>query len=82
MVPGVTNTIVTTASSAMKEAYSKSFSMVFLASISFGGVAIIAAFFVPNISGKLSHEVVRRLEAHGLGAFGSKTKKPETKPGP
>ncbi|KAH0831572.1 hypothetical protein AYO21_01776 [Fonsecaea monophora] len=77
-IPGVTPSIIATAATALKDAYSKSFAMVFLASIAFGGCAIIAALFVPNVDDKMTHEVVRRLEASGLGKFGGKKEKNAT----
>ena len=81
-VPGITNNIIAIGTAAMKQAYSKSFSVVFLASISFGACAIISACFVPNVDDKLSGEVVRRLGAHGLVAFGAKAKRAEAKESP
>lgn len=71
-IPGITDAIIATGTAAIKQAYSKAFSMVFLASIAFGGCAIIAALFVPNVDDRMTHDVVRRLEASGLGRLGGK----------
>lgn len=48
---------------ATKEAYASSFKIVFLSSISFGGIAIIAACFTKDISHLLNDYVARTLGA-------------------
>lgn len=67
-VPGITADITLVAVAAMKQAYSEAFRMVFLASISFGGVAFIAACLFREMDDKLSHDVVRRLDARDAAA--------------
>ncbi len=64
-VPGVTKKILAVAGVTLKEAYSESFKIVFLATIPFGVVALVAAFFAKDIDSRLTHDVVRRLDARG-----------------
>ena len=61
-VPGITTQILALAGTTLKEAYSQSFKIVFLATIPFGVVALIAAFFTKDIDSRLTHNVVRRLD--------------------
>lgn len=67
-VPGVTSQILTVAGTAIKAAYSDAFKIVFLATIPFGIVALIAAFFARDIDSRLTHNVVRRLDVRGKHA--------------
>ncbi len=64
-VPGVTKKILAVAGVTLKEAYSESFKIVFLATIPFGVIALVAAFFAKDIDSRLTHDVVRRLDARG-----------------
>ena len=64
-VPGVTKKILAVAGLKLKEAYSESFKIVFLATIPFGVVALVAAFFAKDIDTRLTHNVVRRLNLRG-----------------
>ncbi|KAI9812933.1 MAG: hypothetical protein M1827_004451 [Pycnora praestabilis] len=59
----VTPDIIAKATVAYKEAYSKSFYVVYLATIAFGACAIVAALCSPNVESKFSMAVARRL--HG-----------------
>lgn len=65
-VPGVSENIIGVAVASTKLAYTKSFELIFLVSIAFGGAAVIAACFSPKIEDRLTHDVVRRLHAEGL----------------
>lgn len=60
-VPGVTPEILEVALVNFREVYAKAFQTVFLATIAFGALSFIVAFFVPNIDDKLSRDVIRRL---------------------
>ena len=64
-VPGVTKHVLAVAGVTLKQAYSSSFKIVFLATIPFGVVALVAAFFAKDIDTRLTHNVVRRLDARG-----------------
>lgn len=61
-VPGITTQTAAAGAAAYQAAYSSAFKTVFLASISFGGVAIIAALLYRETEGPFSHDVVRRLD--------------------
>lgn len=63
-VPGLTPTILAAATTAGKAAYQKSFETVYLASISFGIVAIITAILVSNkkLNEAMTPEIARRLQ--------------------
>jgi hypothetical protein len=61
-VPGFNAQIGTVVGSAVKQAYIESFKIVFLATIPFGVLLIVAAFFVPNMDKYLSGNVARRLQ--------------------
>lgn len=62
-VVDVTPQIISAAGAALQEADSKSFQVVFLSSLAFGGCAIIAALNTPNLEDKFNNEVAKRL--HG-----------------
>lgn len=61
-VPHITPQILAAVSEALKTAYSQAFHTVFLASIAFGGVAIIAACFSKNIDERMNNEVAKTLK--------------------
>ncbi|KAK4936010.1 hypothetical protein LTR10_023057 [Elasticomyces elasticus] len=63
-VPGVTESIIGIAVAQTKVAYQKAFTVVYLSSLPFGVISIIAAFWAPNIKDLMTHDVVRRLD-HG-----------------
>ena len=50
---------------AVKTAYSQSFQTVFLASIAFGGAAVIAALFSVSVDEKLDNVVAAKLSGTG-----------------
>lgn len=57
----MTTKIASAVGEAVKTAYSHSFQTVYLASIAFGGAAIIAAFFSRSIDDKMTSEVAQKL---------------------
>jgi hypothetical protein len=64
-VPGMTSQIAVAVSEAAKTAYSSSSRTVYLASIAFGGVATIAAFFSKGVDDRLTSEVAKKLRRIG-----------------
>jgi hypothetical protein len=60
-VPGITPLVIEAAVLANKHAYAKSFSIVFLCTIPWGAVMLIAAIFTPNMEPYLTDEVPRKL---------------------
>lgn len=69
-IPGISMSIISIATTGVKQAYSDAFKVVFLASIPFGVCSMIAAFFFVDIDDRLSHDVVRRLDARGEDVVG------------
>ncbi|KAH0542656.1 hypothetical protein FGG08_002979 [Glutinoglossum americanum] len=63
-VPGINNEILAAITGPIKTAYAKSFSTVFLATISFSGLLVLAALLSPNVEDYLTGEVARKL-VHG-----------------
>lgn len=61
-IPGSNSTILAAAATGLQNAYSDSFKIVYLATIAFGGCAIIAALFAPNMDDKMTDEVARKLQ--------------------
>lgn len=64
-VPGVTPTIIQVGISTLTSAYAGAFRITWLATIAFGGLAVIAAIASRDIDDKLSHDVIRRLGPAG-----------------
>ena len=60
-VPGINAQIIAAATEASKTAYSQAFSTVFLASIAFGGLAIIASLVSVPIDGEFNNVVAAKL---------------------
>lgn len=61
-VPDITPGIIAAVADALKTAYSQAFRTVFLTSIAFGGLAVIAACFSKDIDERLNNnEVAKRL---------------------
>lgn len=65
-VPGITDKITAAVTNATKTAHADSFQIVFLASIAFGGCAIVAAFLCVPVDQHLDDVVAAKL--HGSGA--------------
>ena len=61
-VPGVNEKIIGVGATYIKLAYQKAFKIVYLSSLAFGGLAIIAAWWTPSVEDRVSHNVVRRLD--------------------
>ncbi|KAL6240300.1 hypothetical protein RBB50_012787 [Rhinocladiella similis] len=61
-IPGMTPQIFQAIMSASITAYKRSFAVIYLTSIAFGGCSIIAALLTTNIDGKLTSKVSRRLK--------------------
>lgn len=68
-VPGVNSAVLASIGQATKSAYSASFSTVYLSSLAFGGVALIASFFTTNIdqylTGFVNKTVAGRKQVRG-----------------
>ena len=64
-VPGMTDQISAIVVNAVKTAYSQSFQTVFLASITFGGMAVVAAFFTVPVDDELNNTVAAKLAGTG-----------------
>lgn len=64
-VPGMTDQISAIVVNAVKTAYSRSFQTVFLASIAFGGMAVIAAVFTVPVDDELNNTVAAKLAGTG-----------------
>jgi ABC-type thiamin/hydroxymethylpyrimidine transport system permease subunit len=64
-VPGMTDQISAIVVNAVKTAYSQSFQTVFLASIAFGGMAVIAAVFTVPVDDELNNTVAAKLAGAG-----------------
>jgi hypothetical protein len=60
-VLGINNKILTAITEPIKMAYAKSFSTIFLATISFSGLLVAAALLSPNVEDYLTGEVARNL---------------------
>ncbi|KAJ9310837.1 hypothetical protein DTO271D3_8880 [Paecilomyces variotii] len=72
-VPGMTSKIAAVVGEATKTAYSLSFKTVYLTSIAFGGLAIIAAFFTRSIDDKMTSEVAQKLRGTDANEEGVST---------
>lgn len=56
-VPGMTTAIKVALAAAQKRAYARSFSVVYLSSLSFGGLALVVAFFATDVDKYLTNFV-------------------------
>lgn len=61
LVPGINSTIEVAIADSVKTAYSASFKVVYLVTIAFGGIALIAALFTSDIDSLLTNYVSRRI---------------------
>lgn len=64
-IPGITEKIIIAVTDAVKTAYSESFSTVFLVSITFGGLSIIAALASVSVDDKLDNVIAAKLSGAG-----------------
>jgi hypothetical protein len=60
-VPGISTEIIAATGAAVKEAYTLSFRTVYLSTLPFGTLLIIAAIFSPNVEQFLTDEVARKM---------------------
>jgi hypothetical protein len=74
-VSGLNDEILAAASDAFQTAYSKSFQVVYLISISFGGLAIIAALCSPNLESSFSESISRKMNLEHVGKKGVEDEK-------
>lgn len=61
-VPGISDRIIAAVSPALVTSYTKSFQIVFYATIPFSAVLVVAACFVPNVEKYLTGNVAKRLQ--------------------
>jgi len=67
-VPGFSADIGAVTTEAVQDAYSSSFMVVYLSSLAFGGLSIIAAFFATDLAKYLTNFVNKSVDArHTLG---------------
>jgi hypothetical protein len=60
-VPGITPTVIAAVGDAVKVAYSQAFKTVYLTSIAFGGLSIIAALFITSIDDLMTDFIARKI---------------------
>lgn len=65
-VPGATANVISAVKSSLPNAYSQAFTTVYLASLGFGGLAIIASFVTKNAASFLTEKVERKLHGFDL----------------
>ncbi|KAF2836293.1 fungal trichothecene efflux pump [Patellaria atrata CBS 101060] len=65
LVPGFTEQIGLAVGEATKRAYVSSFRVVFLCTLPFGAIILVAALISPNVEDYLTDDVARRLQDHG-----------------
>ena len=66
-VPGITSAVITAVTQALPIAYSQAFKTVYLASLGFGGIAIIGSLFTKDPKEHLTDKVERRMHGKGIG---------------
>jgi hypothetical protein len=69
-VEGITPAIEEAVSHAVKHAYAKSFRTVFLCTLPFGAIILVAAIISPNVEDYLTDDVARRLQGKAVAAGG------------
>jgi len=72
-VPGITADIIAATGAAVKEAYTLTFRTVYLCTLPFGALLILAALFSPNVEQYLTDEVARKM--HGRNEKGEVARK-------
>ncbi len=65
-VPGINNKIIAAVGAASQRAYASSFKIVFLATIPFTVILVIAACFVPDMDKYLHNNVAKKLQGKGI----------------
>lgn len=76
-VPGATSAVLEAVTAALKTANVRSFRMVFLCTIPFSVILIVASIFVPNMEAYLHNNVAKRLQRKGDNTG---TSSPTTRP--
>jgi len=66
-VPGITSAVITAVTQALPIAYSQAFKTVYLASLGFGGIAIIGSLLTKDPKKHLTDKVERRMHGKGIG---------------
>jgi hypothetical protein len=61
-VPGMSSAIAAAVDTATKDAYSMAFRIVFLCTLPFGAIILVAAVIAPNVEDYLTDEVARKLQ--------------------
>ena len=79
--PGVTPSILAAIGEAVPTAYSQAFKTVYLASLGFGGIAIIGSLLTVDPEKHLTDKVERRLHGKGIGESGITREEKEETPG-
>ncbi|CZR65194.1 uncharacterized protein PAC_15094 [Phialocephala subalpina] len=74
-VPGITPGIIAAVGDAVKVAYSQAFKTVYLTSIAFGGLSIIAALFITSIDDLMTNFVARKMRGQETKNIDSMDKK-------
>jgi hypothetical protein len=70
-VPGITPEIIAAVGHAVKKAYSMSFRSVFLCTLPFGAIVLVAAVISPNVEDYLTSDVARKLQGKTVAGAGS-----------
>lgn len=70
-VPGITPTVIAAVGDAVKVAYSQAFKTVYLTSIAFGGLSIIAALFITSVDHLMTDFVARKIRGVETKPIGS-----------
>lgn len=65
-VPGINNKIIAAVGAASQRAYAGAFRMVFLATIPFTVLLVLAACFIPDMDKYLHNNVAKKLQGKGL----------------
>jgi uncharacterized membrane protein YbhN (UPF0104 family) len=66
-VPGLSQSILAAITQALPTAYGQAFKTVYLASLGFGGIAIIGSLLVKDPQVHLTDKVERRMHGKGIG---------------
>ncbi|KAH7119864.1 fungal trichothecene efflux pump [Dendryphion nanum] len=74
-VPGITQSVIASITEALPTAYGQAFKTVYLASLGFGGIAIIGSLLTVDPKKHLTDKVERRMHGRGIGKDFSKEEK-------
>lgn len=74
-VEGISPEIIAATGGAVKEAYAATFRVVYLCTLPFGALLIIAALFSPNVEQYLTDEVARKMHHRGEEKVGDAVRK-------